>query len=174
MIQDYIATRLATVERVVVIDIHTGLGPFAFDTLLVHAEAEGSTIYREMKEAFGERVAALDPDRSVAYRIQGSYDTMFPRILPHAKVYFLCQEFGTRRPTDVLYALREENRWHHYGEGSVEHPAKLRLKEAFNPDDDTWRETVLRRGKEVLQQARMLAFGEFIRTPFARPPRLKS
>ncbi len=47
---------------------------------------------------------------------------------------------------------------YHYGGGSVAHPAKQRLKEAFNPDDDSWQEGVLQRGKVVLDQAAGLAF----------------
>ncbi len=87
-----------------------------------------------MMGAFGDRVAALDPDRSVAYRIQGSYDSMYPRILSEAKVYFLCQEFWTRRPTEVLYALREENRWHHYEEIGPKLLARIAKHTALTPE----------------------------------------
>ncbi len=53
----------------------------------------------------------------------------------------------------VLHALREENRWHHYGGGRLGHPTKQVLKETFYPQRETWRARVLQRGAELLQQA---------------------
>ena len=157
-VQAFVRAHLQSAERVVIVDVHTGLGPFAVDTLFVHAGDEGSPIYLEMKTAFGERVASLDPDRGPGYRIKGAYDTMYSRVLQGDKVSFLTQEFGTDDAVDVLYALREENRWHHYGGGGIDHPTKRDLKEAFAPDDDLWRTTVLQRGKTVFKQAVELAF----------------
>ena len=87
--------------------MHTGLGPFAYDTLLVHAGDEASEIYEVMESTFGGRVASLDPDRGPAYRIKGAYDTMYSRV-SDGKVYFLTQEFGTYHVVWVVRALRDE------------------------------------------------------------------
>ena len=65
----------------------------------------------------------------------------------------------TLPPLRVLAALREENRWHHYGSGTLDHPAKRRLLAVFCPPSEWWREQVLRRGREVAAQACGLAFG---------------
>ena len=102
---------------------------------------------------FGERVAPSNPDKSPAYRIQGALDTMIPRAMPKAEVFAVTQEFGTYSPTKVLHALREENRWHHYGAGTLDHPAKQILKETFYPQDERWRGSVLNRGRELLRTA---------------------
>ncbi len=158
-VQAFVRERLEAAERLVVVDVHTGLGPFAYDTLFVHAGDEGSEIYQVMKRTFGERVAPLDPVRGPGYRIKGAYDTMYPRVLPGRKVYFLCQEFGTYHVVRALSALRDENRLHHYGDGTLDHPAKEELKEKFSPNDESWRQTVLQRGREVIGQAMRLAFG---------------
>ena len=157
-VQAFVGAHLQPAERVVIVDVHTGLGPFAVDTLFVHAGDEGSPIYLEMKRAFGERVASLDPEHGPGYRIKGAYDTMYLRVLGEDKASFLCQEFGTYNSVRVLKALREENRWHHHGGGGIDHPTKRGLKEAFAPDDDSWRTTVLQRGKTVFEQAVALAF----------------
>jgi hypothetical protein len=53
----------------------------------------------------------------------------------------------------VLHALREESRWHHYGNGTLDHAVKRTLKDAFDPDDDGWRLRVLQRGRELFNQA---------------------
>ncbi len=149
----YVAGRLAIAEHVVASDVHTGLGKYGEDTLLVQSED-----YETLRRIFGERVKPLDPEQGPAFRIRGGYGCMIHRVLQQAKVYFASQEFGTYSPTKVLHALREENRWHHYGDGSVDHHAKHKLKETFCPEDDSWRRSVLSRGKELLKQAVELAF----------------
>jgi len=75
------------------------------------------------------------------------------QVVPKATVFAITQEFGTYGPTKVLHALREENRWHHYGDGTPGHPTKQILKETFYPQDETWRARVLQRGAELLDQA---------------------
>jgi hypothetical protein len=56
---------------------------------------------------------------------------MLPLVQPGVAVDFVLQELGTYPPFAVFHALREKNRWHHYGNGSLDHPAKQRLLEAL-------------------------------------------
>ena len=135
------------------VDVHTGLGPFGDDTLLVNASDDGGARFARMRAVFGDRVAPLDPERGPAYRVRGSYDTMFARVLPTTDVCAVAQEFGTYRAVRVLRALRAENRWHHYGAGGMDHPTKLELRERFAPENKRWRMAVLTRGRTVISQA---------------------
>jgi len=156
-LQAWVAERLGGAGSVVAIDVHTGLGPFGEDTLLV-PEEPGSPLFERLRGVFGERVAGHDPARSVSYVLSGGYPTMLARVLPKATLYFLNQEFGTHKPIRVLHALRQENRWHHHGGGGLDHPTKRALKAAFCPDDAAWRDAVLARGRALLAQAAGLAF----------------
>jgi hypothetical protein len=151
--QAWLARRFLTAERIVAIDVHTGLGKYGSDTLLVEPEK-----YDTLRPIFGDRVAASEPDQSPAYRVRGGYDSLLARIAPKTNSYFVCQEFGTYHSVRVLHALREENRWHQHGGGTVEHATKSELKEFFCPGDEAWRKAVLARGKELLQQATGLVF----------------
>ena len=151
--QAWLSRRLLTAEHIVAIDVHTGLGKYGSDTLLVEPEK-----YDTLRPIFGDRVAASEPDHSPAYRVRGGYDSLLARMVPKAKSYFVCQEFGTYHSVRVLHALREENRWHQNGGGTVEHSTKSELKESFCPGDEAWRKSVLARGKELLQQATGLVF----------------
>ena len=139
------------------IDIHTGLGKSGQDTLLVEG-GPGDVLYDELRLAFGERVAPWDPDESVAYAIRGGHSDGVAQALPGAKVHFVTQEFGTLAPLKVLHALREENRWHHHGQGTLDHKAKAGLLRAFRPNSHKWRSSVLQRGQELAEQAYSLAF----------------
>ena len=146
--QAFLTERLRTAEQVFVVDVHTGLGTYGRDVLLV--EEEHRTRFRK---SFDELVKPLEPDLGPAYRVRGGHHTMLPRALPMARIYFLAQEFGTYNPVKVLHALREENRWHHHGEGTVDHPTKRKLRKTFCPEDVAWQAAVLSRGKKLVQEA---------------------
>jgi hypothetical protein len=149
--QLYISGRFSDSSRLVAIDVHTGLGRFGEDCLLV-SDAE-------MQFAFGSRARSPDA-KHIGYRPRGAHDGLYFRMFPAAQVYFAVQEFGTRHPLAVLAALRAENRCHHYGAAGAQeiHRAKRRLLEVFCPSDKRWREQVLKRGREVIGQALALAF----------------
>jgi len=139
--------RLACAERIIAIDVHTGLGKYGEDTLLVEEEH-----YDTLRAIFGERVRPSNAEESPAYRIRGAHEAVIHQAVPKAEIFAVTQEFGTYNPTKVLNALREENRWHHHGAGTLDHSTKQILKETFYPQDESWRARVLQRGKELLEQ----------------------
>ena len=155
--QQWLSDNLSSARSVVAIDIHTGLGKSGLDTLLVEG-GPGDVLYDELQAAFGDRVAPWDPEDSVAYAIRGGHFDGVNQALPEATVHFVTQEFGTLAPLKVLHALREENRWHHHGAGTLQHATKTGLLAAFRPNSPTWRSAVLQRGQELAEQAYSLAF----------------
>jgi hypothetical protein len=144
----FLARRLTAAERVLAIDVHTGLGKYGEDTLLV--DRKDLEKYRYL---FGARVAPSEPELGPAYRIRGGLEWLIRRVLSKAEVLFVTQEFGTYRAIKNLHSLREENRWHHYGNRTLDHPTKRILKDTFCPPDESWRQSVLKRGRELLAQA---------------------
>ena len=135
--QLYISQRFSDSSHLVAIDVHTGLGRFGEDRLLV------------------------SDAKDIGYRPSGAQEGMYLRMFPGAQVHFAVQEFGTRHPVTVLAALRAENRSHHYGLACAPENdrAKTRLLEVFCPSSRRWREQVLMRGREAIRQAVALAFG---------------
>ncbi|MBK5291139.1 MAG: DUF2817 domain-containing protein [Acidobacteriia bacterium] len=156
--QDLMKERLVDAERIVAIDVHTGLGRFGTDRLLVDSAAERTEVNRTMREVFGERIEPL-AKHGIAYAVRGAQQDMYFRSFPRAKIHFVSQEFGTYNPLRIVEALRAENRWHLYGKRGIRHYTKKALLEVFNPNDPKWRRSVLKRGEEVIQQACALAFG---------------
>jgi Protein of unknown function (DUF2817) len=140
--------RVGLLRKAIVIDVHTGLGKFAEDSLLVELED-----YAQLRKIFGQRVTALQKDQSTAYRVEGGLQSMIFRVFSKTRPIFIGQEFGTYSGIKVLHALREENRWHHFGEGTLTHITKRNLKETFCPADESWRQAVLKRGQELIEQA---------------------
>jgi uncharacterized protein DUF2817 len=151
--QTFLSLAPASVERIVAIDVHTGLGKYGEDTLLADPKD-----FEKLKKIFGPQITSSEPQHGPAYRIRGGLDSLISRAVPRAELLFVTQEFGTFSAIKNLHALREENRWHHYGRGPLDHPSKQALREAFNPDDEKWRSAVLNRGKAVLDQALSAGF----------------
>jgi hypothetical protein len=153
MLMDVLGERLADAERVVAIDVHTGLGARGDDTLLVESQRVS-----QLAAVFGDRVRPFHENDGPAYRVEGGLHNLYPWVARSAEVFFVFQEFGTTQPLAVLNAMRSENWWHNHRGGDLEHPSKMRLKEAFAPSSAKWRAAVLRRGQEVIQCAKTFAF----------------
>jgi hypothetical protein len=136
------------VERALGIDVHTGIGRFSRDLLIVEPDD-----YDALRQMLGSRVIGSQPKRLPSYQIRGGQHALFANALSHARTRFVMHEFGTYNPIRIFHALREENRWHHHGDGALEHNAKRRLKEVFCPASETWRDRVLSRGRDVFEQA---------------------
>jgi hypothetical protein len=147
--QAFIADNLRSVERLMTIDVHTGVGKYGHDMLMAQAD-----YYQSLREIYGERVVPPDPVKTASYPVRGALDTMYARVLPRARVFPVTQEFGTYSPIKVLQALREENRWHFHGRGTLDHSVKHVLKRTFCPEDPRWRESVLKRGADLIERAR--------------------
>ena len=140
---DWLSAQLNNAEFVLAIDVHSGLGPWGRESLF--AETQFSTMLKTL--------LAPRPFAAMPYNNQGGLCAALPLVLPHARVAALTQEFGTYLPLRILHALREENRWHHYGKGSLDHPSKRRLLRSFCPPAPTWRTAVLEQGRSLVQQA---------------------
>lgn len=148
---DWLQEELTSVEALFAIDLHTGLGPYAADTLLVElgvGTAELPALSRVLQRPLAS--GGMTPG---AYTVRGSLGAALPQLLPDTRVEFVLQEIGTRSAVHVLHALREENRWHHYGDGDIEHPAKRRLLEALCPAAPAWREAAIAHATDVVCRA---------------------
>lgn len=133
------------------VDVHTGLGRWGADTLLLEVGV-GATPKEALSTAL-EREVIVATDPRAAYRIRGGMGAMLPRVLKDAAVDVVLQELGTYPPLAVFHALREENRMHHWGTGGIEHPVKRVLLERLCPADAEWRSRALRRGTTVARAA---------------------
>jgi hypothetical protein len=134
---DWLREHLQNAEYVFAIDLHTGLGRHGTDTVIPEMRVNVTPV--------GTLAAALerplvDVSRpSVAYEVRGSMGAALPRVVPGARFDCILQEIGTHSPLRVLHALREENRWHFFGDGSIVHPVKRLLHEALCPAAVEWR-----------------------------------
>jgi hypothetical protein len=155
-------TSSTTIEKVVHVDVHTGLGDFGLDTLLSNAPLPRLTA------AFPGSAYSSTADPAtigISYEARGDFpidgtSTCLTPARAFPKSLFLTQEFGTISGLSVVAALVAENALHNDPATSAIPPeVLLKTKEkqdvlrAFFPTSKAWRKIVLQRGVLVFQQA---------------------
>ena len=135
--------RLSRVQTLLAIDVHTGLGPWARDTLF---SEPGRAAPAGLAAALGAGLVDTRVDASAAYAIRGGLAQGMRAALGGRLAQCVLQEFGTYPMLNILSALREENRWHFHGRADICHPVKAALLEALCPRNRNWRTRVVARG----------------------------
>mgnify|MGYP001244843762 FL=1 len=152
----YLEKILPSVNRVVWVDFHTGLGPFGVDSLLISGDDSEEELSR-LKSHYGDTVQPNDPDAGVAYRIRGGMMDGVSSRWQDIDWTLITQEFGTVKPLQVIKSLRAENRMTHWS--AIEERKKVNsrerknLVEVFSPSSDKWRSMIMSRGLKLVDQA---------------------
>lgn len=154
---DWLGRHLADADYLLALDVHTGLGSWG-NTLQFREPGAGVTTAQELSAGLQGFVIEPDRDGERPYRTRGGMGSALPRVLPRARIDFLLQEIGTYGPLAVIAALRAENRWHHYGAGSLGDPTKRALLETFCPASVGWRRQALAKGLGLLRAAAAWTF----------------
>ena len=154
IVQDNFARWIAGATDVLHIDLHSGLGTYGEYRLLID-DAPGSQVVDWYRRVFGEKSVEATVDAAgTAYKTSGDMGAWLAHKFAHISYRFATAEFGVYSIFRVLAALRAENRAYHYGRpGNRSYRrAKTELLECFCPHDTRWRETVLRRALQIINQ----------------------
>ncbi|DBA04484.1 TPA: hypothetical protein N0F65_010080 [Lagenidium giganteum] len=159
-LQQFVHTHLSwdSLEHVGIIDVHTGLGPAGYDTLILKAQEDKATAMSVFAaDGHTKRVVVSgDEDNDAARGYDGATGFLCNGLVKQfpAKVQKLCltQEFGTVSGLFVLKALIDENAvYHHSPTRRLAFAEKLRdtfyLHKSFS-----WKRDVVQRGLTVLKQ----------------------
>lgn len=148
----WIETQLEGTEHILCIDLHSGLGKFCHDTVLLDV-LENSAEHQRIVSLFGPAIVhAPNSAQSLTYTTRGSLSNLIPRAQPNALADQLVHEFGTLHPFKVLHALVNENT--SFFNDTTRKPEHItNLKEAFCPSSVTWRMNAVKRGLEVFKRA---------------------
>ena len=156
---DWISGHFRSTTQLLAVDVHTGLGRSGEETVIA-GSASNATPAAKLGDGLGREIVAPTQDSEVAYTIRGGLGDALRQALPETAVDAVVQEIGTRSPFTVLRALRDENRWHHYGDGHLEHPTKRRLRETLCPSAPHWRDQALARGIALVARAAQWLSGQ--------------
>ncbi len=154
------APRFAGVQRVVHLDLHTGLGHYGQYQLLLE-EPPATREFEHLTRGFGAQAVKSDhASHATHYSAHGILPTLTRHAFPNAFTLAATLEFGTLGPATLLRTLRAENRVHHHGARRSGDTTRLStaLRDALAPPDPAWRAAVIAGGRRIFVQFReMLA-----------------
>jgi len=136
---------LGGAKRVVHLDYHTGLGPWAAGKLLLDCVPTADQLDR-LTRWFGAGSFEVCNPHQTAYDARGGFGPWCLARAAGRDYLFACAEFGTFGPIHIVGALRAENAAHHHGRSER---ASRRLAEAFCPSAPGWRAAVLDAGRRL-------------------------
>ena len=143
----------ATVRRLAVLDLHTGLGPPAYGEPILDA-ADAKARERALRW-FGSDVRDLSAGESVSARLTGTMARGIERVRPDLELTPIGLEFGTRPMLEVLEALRADHWLHSRGGKDSAAAAQIRqqMRAAFYSDSVAWQTAVYGRTADLAFRA---------------------
>lgn len=141
-------------EKLLVIDVHSGLGPQGIDTWMV-ADGTKDTAEKIWPGGLIEDVAAGSSNAGAS----SGYEHMkgeisFQKMFPKLDVFEATEEFGTVQGIFVARAMILENAAYHHAKGSRIHEiTKEWLRDVFYPQNLFFKRSVLARGNKAFVQA---------------------
>lgn len=153
ILHEHLPRWIAGTQRIVHIDLHTGLGRWATYRLLLDAP-----ISAEQRLALnmwcGKDALSEVGTTGAEYSVRGGMGRWAATL---ARDYaLLVAEFGTYHPLRVLAGLRAENHAHHYWstpDSDVTQRAKVWLSELFCPASPRWRAAALMQAVDLVHRA---------------------
>lgn len=154
ILQENLPRWLGDSPRVLHLDLHTGLGRSGNYKLLTDYALSPETV-DWLRPQVGADVLEEGAAQDTAYATRGSLGQWLRATLPDRDYTYLCAEFGTYAPLQVLAGLRAENQAYHWDkpDSTSTRRAKDRLRELLNPTSPVWRETVIRKSRTLVDQA---------------------
>jgi hypothetical protein len=144
-----VRTHLAGAERVAMLDLHTGLGPFGVGEIMAgHPDAAARA---RLGAWFGEDLAVPAEGTSVSADVRGDVLDAVEAWLPEVETTVVAIEWGTVDIVAVSDALRADAWLHAHGDpsGPEAGPIRQQLRDAFAPADPAWLARVWERFETV-------------------------
>ena len=144
---------LGNSQRIMHLDLHSGLGKWAIPKLLIDYPI--TEVYRDrLSRWFGPNAfEATDPTKT-AYTVRGSFGRWCLSRAKGRDYTYAGAEFGTSKPMQVLAGLRAENQAHHWGKNDLStERTTQRLVELFCPRSPQWRSQVIEASHRLIKQA---------------------
>lgn len=139
VLQAELPPRLASAEKVLVLDLHTGHGPRG-EIVLLSAQPPGSDQDRFLRSAFGTVEATEGDPSATATTKSGSIANGLGALVPRSECHAVVLEVGTAGDLEQLVATYQEQWVHRRGDLSdpAHQAARDRYRDCFTPDDPAW------------------------------------
>lgn len=150
------APLFAAAQRIAVIDLHTGLGPYGYGEV-INDHPVHSAGFQLAQDWYGDNARSTELGESVSACKQGLLDFHWHRLMGE-RGCFVTLEFGTYAGERLLRSLINEqvlhNRWTQSGAArDLHHEQVQQLKRFFSPAESSWQQQVLFRARQVVSLA---------------------
>ncbi len=152
VLDEIIETWQLAEKRLVVIDLHSGLGPWGHGEL-ISDHPLSSRANEEAQRLFGRAVAVTDAGESCSVSKAGLMDYRWHPLMQQQGC-FLTLEFGTLGTQNLFDVLINDHRLHHQAGAADLDVLQQRhaMLDHFSPDDHLWQQSVLFRGWQVVSR----------------------
>jgi hypothetical protein len=152
-LRSIVNTYAMSAKRVLLLDVHTGLGPFGYGTLL-SMELPGSPTLRRARSFFGPGVTSISEDPSVPYEVPGSLLGWISHHLK-AEVISLGIEFGTAELESLLELQVDDCRLQNFHDSwaALSGTIRAELVRFFFPATTDWLQSVMLRTLQITHLA---------------------
>lgn len=151
VIDEIIAHYQLEQRHLAVIDIHSGLGPYAHGEL-INDHPLASHGYKVANQWYGASVTAPAAGDSSSVKKAGLLDYRWHQCMSK-RGCFVTLEFGSYQTQALFDAIIENHRCWKTGDQEAIYKSSLVMQEHFCPQDNYWRELVLVKSRQVIQQA---------------------
>lgn len=143
-------------DRIAVIDLHTGLGPYGYGEV-INDHPVNSAGYDRAKKWYRQNARSTELGESVSGVKQGLIDYHWFNVIGD-RGCFVTLEFGTYSLDGLLLnSINEQayqNRLLQSGEQrDIQHDIVQQLKQFFYPQEISWQQQVLFRGRQIISMA---------------------
>jgi Protein of unknown function (DUF2817) len=141
-------------ERVLHLDLHTGLGKWATCQLMAD-EPISQAGWLGAQSTIGDKHIMRPVSSGSGYRIRGGLGQWVAAEFTNRSYRLLYAEFGTYHPIRVLRGLRAENQAHHWSATNARSTerAKRQLRELFCPASVSWRARTLLQALDLIDRS---------------------
>ena len=141
-------------KRAVMIDLHTGLGPYGYGELMTPSKP-GEAVYDLLFDWYGEQVHSTTAGETLYAGSKGSILAGFRPPLDGLEWAAVGLEYGTREREHIRRCMLANTWLHLHGELDSDLGRQIRrdFKDCYFPDESEWKEMVWKRGQEVVATA---------------------
>ncbi len=144
---------LKDAQKVLVIDIHTGLGRYGEAEYIVEYPTE-SEHYHITRKIWGDLVRSTVTGDSQSTAVSGSLIAGLTSVVG-SHLVGIGLEFGTVEMTQAIMAILADQWLHHYGSMTSDKAKTIKseMRQVFYPNDAAWREAIMHIARKVVNQS---------------------
>lgn len=151
VIEQVMARYLLAERHLAVVDLHSGLGPYAHGEVINDHPLQ-SHGFQVANRWYGASVTAPATGDSSSVCKRGLLDYCWHALMQQRGA-FVTLEFGSYSTQALFDVILDDHRSWKSGDSDVVAQSAVAMKEHFCPQDSYWRELVLVKARQVIQQA---------------------